>query len=106
MSLITAPFETPSPAKIAADIIRSNSFGLWRRMVETQINTFDLVWRNTYATPQEILNELGGDAAELFQHAAALVQCILTVNPTALTEAQWKPPVTVTPNPDGTVTLG
>ena len=74
-------------------------------MIDTQIGSFDLVWHNSQATPQEVMDALGTDGVELFENAAALVQCILTVKHDALTEYNWKPPFVYVPNNDGTVTI-
>lgn len=74
-------------------------------MVLGQIDIFRLVWSAPDATPQQVLDELGADAAQLFQLGAANVATILGIDPSALTEGQWKPPFVVNFNEGGTVTV-
>jgi hypothetical protein len=105
MSLILPVEPVLTPAQTAAAAIREQVQRTWRTMVLGQIDIFAKVWKSGDYTPQEVLDELGTDAAQLFQLGAANVTTILTIDPTALAEPDWKPPHEVTLNPDGTVTV-
>jgi hypothetical protein len=105
MSLIQPIDPVLTPAQKAAQEIRANVQHVWSTMVQRQIDIFKRVWLSGDYTPQQVLDELGADAAQLFQLGAANVATILGIDPTALTEGQWKPPFVVQFNEDGTVTV-
>jgi hypothetical protein len=106
MSLISPP-QSPelTPSQTAAAQIRQQVQAVWSAMVLGQIDIFRLVWSAPDATPQEVLDELGTDAAQLFQLGAANVATILGIDAAALSDNQWKPPFVVDFNQDGTVTV-
>jgi hypothetical protein len=74
-------------------------------MKTSQVSIFAKVWKSGAYTPQQVLDELGADAAQLFQFGAANVATILGIDAGALAESDWKPPVVVDFNGDGTVTV-
>ncbi len=62
------------------------------------------VWDNQQGlTPQEVMDALGTNAADLFQLSALLVTTVNTAKPGTLDGEQ---PYEFTINPDGTVTVG
>lgn len=65
-------------------------------------NGFDMVWNNTNATPQEILNVFGTNAYKLFEASFAVQQLITEIKPDY---APLVPPRTYTINQDGTVVV-
>ena len=103
MSLITPAVENKAKA-IATQVDQSRSFVL-NQLIRTTKETFKRVWKNSEATPQEILNEFGTNAAIIFHDHAAAVQFVLTVDPTALSPEDYTPPLKYTINTDGSVTI-
>lgn len=103
MSLITPTVENKVKT-IAAQVDQSRSFIL-KQLIRTTKETFKKVWKNSEATPQEILNEFGTNAAIIFNNYGAAVQFILTVDPTALKPEDYTPPLKYTINTDGSVTI-
>lgn len=71
-------------------------------MREAHFSAMAALWNNPDATPQEILAELGPKAAEVFQLSAALVQFLMTIDPTFVPQV---PPLPFTIHEDGTVTI-
>lgn len=70
---------------------------------ESTRNSFNNVWRNPEATPQEIFASFGTNAVKLFVVAGATIQFIKALDP------EWEepvPPYQYSINPDGTVTVG
>jgi len=70
---------------------------------ESTINSFNNVWRNPKATPQDIFNTFGVNAVRLFIVAGATIQFIKTLDP------EWQeptPPYQYTIKQDGTVEVG
>jgi len=64
--------------------------------------SFDLVWNNPIATPQEIFDSFGTNASKLFQTAGKTIEFIKSFDPS------YEPPIsnkTYTINEDGTVTI-
>lgn len=94
-----------SPVQQAALEVRRQSAYLQSAMLTAHQQIYQTVWSNPNATPQEILDEIGTDAADLFIAGSKLVDIVLTQNPAALTEEQYLPKQAPTLNPDGTVTL-
>jgi hypothetical protein len=104
MSLITPTVENRARA-IATQIDKARSF-IVHQLVNTTKNTFRNVWYNPEVTPQEIFNEFGTNASIIFRDHAAAVQCVLTIDSTALSPADYTPPFEYTINQDGSVTVG
>lgn len=105
MSLILPIKLKNTSASRAAQEIRDKVQANWLGMVSAQIEIFERLWKSKEYGAQEVLDELGSDATQLFQLGAANVGTILSVKPDALTEAQWKPPFLVEFNADGTVKI-
>lgn len=68
---------------------------------------FDLVWNNPEGyTPEQVVEALGTQASAVFRRHAATVQFLAGQSPEALRLVGMPPSdVTITHNPDGTVTL-
>lgn len=94
-----------SPAQRAAKLIREEARHLHSLMKSSHQVMFNAFWHFEGATPQQIADVLAEDTVPLFINGSKLTEIILTQDPNALTEAQYSPPMTVTPHPDGTVTL-
>ena len=70
---------------------------------ESTINSFNNVWRNPSATPQEIFASFGTNAVKLFVVAGATIQFIKALDP------EWQepvPPYHYTIKQNGTVEVG
>jgi hypothetical protein len=104
MSLVTPPIENRAKT-IATQIDQSRSFTI-NQLIRATKQTFKNVWFNPEVTPQEIFNEFGTNASIIFKDHAAAVQCVLTIDPTALDPADYTPPFAYTIKPDGSVTVG
>lgn len=66
---------------------------------------FDLMWRNDRATPAEMAEALGTNAAACFEAHAATVQFLLSRDPSLLAPEDYTPPVDYTLNQDGSLTI-
>jgi len=95
----------PDPAKQAAiDLIRTtqHTFGMMTHAFNEGSRKF---WSNPDgATPQQIADELGTDAAEVFQLHSKLGTLLAEVDPTSVTEG-LSIVGNFTMNEDGTVTV-
>ena len=94
-----------TPAQKAATRIRQQSASIHAALLGAHQIIFHALWHTPDATPQEILTELGGDAAGLFYTGSRAVEIVLSQKPDALTEDQYMPPQAPIINPDGSVTL-
>ena len=77
--------------------------GLYAQTVSQHTRLFQQLWKSPKVTPQEILDEYGTDAAQLFAFSAQLQALALGINP------DYEPlvsPYEYIINPDGTVTVG
>ncbi len=71
--------------------------------------SLDRVWNNKYLTPQEVVDQLGNDAIQIFQGSALLQQFLVQQYYLAGVK-DYIPPVhpswaVITPNADGTITI-
>ena len=103
----------PSEAKIVSDALLVSINSELQRRVNVHIGNFNLFWYSKQATPQQICDEMGSNAALFFAIAQENVEHIGTVAAMVgktvndfLTPQQYVPPKTVTINPDGTATIG
>lgn len=108
---------TATVAQKAAKRIRSASARLHALMLNSHQEIYQALWETptsppaepndppTYINAQDILNELGTDAAALFVAGGKAVEILLGQNAAALTEAQYLPKRAPTINVNGTVTL-
>jgi len=62
------------PALLAATQIKERTAVLADTLIEQWETAFDQIWHNPQATPAEVLEHLGTDAAEVFELSAATVQ--------------------------------
>lgn len=95
----------PSPAQDAADSIRLQIKSTWNRVLMSHQRGMASLWEDLPegTTPQDVLDELGTDAADVFTLSTALATLIGTIDPDAVVGVPEG--VTVTVNDDGTVTL-
>lgn len=66
---------------------------------------FDLMWHNDRATPAEMAEALGVNAAAAFARHAATVQFLLSQKPGILDAEDYTPPVPYQIENDGSLTL-
>jgi len=81
------------------------------QLIRNWETSWDLIWNNPHATPEEVLAELGTDAAEAFEISTALIGLMSALLPTKLPD-EWAriqakvaaKPATTT-HDDGTITI-
>lgn len=106
MSVLDKEFnDQPEPAKMAARRLLTTTKNTFNQMVNSFNEGSRTFWQNPRgASPQDIADELGNDAAEVFQLHHKLGQLIAEVKPEAISEG-----VSLvgnfTMNEDGTVTV-
>jgi hypothetical protein len=103
MSILSNRSE-PSHQKMAADSIKETAFITNKRLVRLFADGINLVWNNPKATPQQVCDELGTDAKEVFELHAALGQFLDSNSPNDLSELKSRIG-SYTLNSDGTVTV-
>lgn len=98
--------------EIAINLLRDINNEAARR-AGSHRDSFNAFWQSTEATPQQICQQMGPQAALFFAIASANVQHIAAVAVIAgktlddfLQPSEYVPPKTVTINPDGTATIG
>lgn len=104
-------FDSISPAIRTASEIKNRAARLAKTIIREWEHGFDELWNNHEATPEEILAELGTDAAEVFELSSATCQFMATILPERLDEKlvaiqakiAAKPATTV--HEDGSVTI-
>lgn len=74
--------------------------------VQSYKREFDAFWRSEGNTPQEMAAAWGTQCMALFAKSAATRDFLLALDPACLDESYTATPLPVTPNSDGTVTLG
>lgn len=91
-----------TPEELAA-LLKEETRRAYQNILASHIRLMRLVWRHPTLTPEQIFAALGTDAAEIVEASRAVLPLILKHS---LAHAILPPPnVTVTPNPDGTVTV-
>ena len=106
MSIITIANENETQQDIVAgvkDRIVANSTGMFRRMKQEHARIFNMLWNNPKATPQEILDQYGEEAAALFSFSSQIQAMATAIDPGFVALV---PPYEYTINPDGTVIVG
>ncbi len=104
MSILSNRGEDPSYQVLAANSIKNTAFVLNKRLVRFYAEAVDLVWKNPNASPQQVCNELGADAKELFELHKALGEFLDANSPDSI--SQHKSFIgSYTINSDGTVTI-
>lgn len=92
------------PAAVRADAMRRHLRQTLDYLRDAHKRGMALVWEVEGATgPQQVFDQFGADAAELFVHGGALVHFIQYLDPTFTPLAI---PFEFTVNGDGTVTVG
>ena len=96
-----------TPVDRAAAALKNRMVMSVTQFVKQYQNAFDAIWNRTDGIePQAILDAFGTDAAELFSKSAATRDYILALDANLLPEAYRAPPLPVTINSDGTVSVG
>ena len=99
----TTELTTAQKQNRAAQAIQSQAANLFANMGRTYEQISNIVFNNPQGlTPQEVLDALGTNAAELLSLSDLLVQTVNAAAPGTITPGY---PVTLTANPDGTVTV-
>ncbi len=83
-------------------LITSKIQSSFNQVIKDYKEMFDLVWKSSDLTPQEIFDGFGTDAAQLFLIAGAFKDAVNTVAPDTLTEI---PAPSYTINEDGSVSI-
>ena len=97
--------QVSSPAKIAASQLIRQAQSTYRNMVQVFNQGSKIFWNNSLgASPEDIANELGTDAKEVFELHYKLGQLIASVKPEAISEGVALVG-NFTMNEDGTVTV-
>jgi hypothetical protein len=87
----------------AKNQISRQASSLFQNMLQTYNQISGMVWQNRQGlTPQQVLDGLGPNAAELFALSALLVSTVNNAKPGTLS---GETPYPVIINPDGTVTV-
>jgi len=112
MSILGQNHSDPvSPALRATTQIKNRTARLAEHIIREWEHSWDALWHNPAATPEEILAQLGTDAEEAFELSEAIVVLMGTILPGRLDD-EWAriqgkiaaKPATTT-HPDGTVTI-
>lgn len=99
------PSELNSPAKIAADQLIRQAKSTFKNLVQVFNQGSSIFWNNSMgASPQDIANELGSNAKEIFELHYKLGQLIASVKPEAVIHGN-NLVGNFTINDDGTVTV-
>ena len=106
MSIITIAKESETQqnsAVVVKDRIVAMSTSMFNRMKQEHARIFNILWNNPKATPQEILDQYGVDAAALFSFSLQIQTIAKAIDPGYV---RLVSPYEYTINPDGTVTVG
>lgn len=104
MSILNSFEQESNPLERVSKNLKSQAFNSFKQMILTYEDGLRRFWKNPRFTPQEISDELGNTAGELFRLHGLLYQTIKTANPDAvLTEVSSLGAFTI--NEDGTVTV-
>lgn len=113
MSIITEPTEQPSPAKSIVDSIRDRNTAGIEAVVATFRENFARTWHHAQCSPQQIFDEFGTSARDLFSAAQKTIEYIsalAAINGLQLSDylqpVDYTPPLPYVINEDGTVTVG
>lgn len=105
MNILNEIQEQRTDAQLVADELGRQIRSTWARCLSAHKRGMATLWSSLPegVEPQDVIDELGTDAADVFALSAALAQLIATVDADAVVGVPEG--VTVTANPDGTVTL-
>lgn len=76
----------PSEAEMKAEQVRQTTANIARRIFRIWEMNYDLIWNSS--DPQAVLNELGEDAAEVFNLSSGIIGLMQTTLPEALPD-EW-----------------
>lgn len=100
---------TPTPAQIAAGQIRQIARQQFVQLAAAGLRGFKLIWQNPNATPQQVLAELGTDAAAIFALAKLNIETLTAAAQIGGAPSPQMPSVpegfSTAVNPDGSVKL-
>lgn len=104
MSILNKQNNQPSHEKIAADTIKETSFIINKRLVRVFAEGINTLWNHPHVSPQQVCDELGTDAKEVFELHSALGEFLEANSPNDISEIKSKIG-SYTLNSDGTVTI-
>ena len=89
MSILGQNHSDPvGPALRATTQIKNRTARLAETIIREWEHAFDALWNNPNATPEQVLAELGTDAAEAFELSGATVQFLSVILPNRLDD-EW-----------------
>lgn len=102
---------TPEPSEMSLDEKKAACRATIEQLISTQFSmvvrnfkqVYNIVWFSKDLTPQDVMDALGTDAAQLFQIASIMRTAANTISPNSIELLPLKP---ITLNKDGTVTIG
>lgn len=105
--------DQPDEAQVIADHLLFHPLAELIRQCRDHATLYGMVWNNQRKTPAQIVTAMGTKAAEFLQFARANVERLAGLaaqggKPLSdfLLDDEWKPRLPLTPNEDGTVTVG
>ena len=106
MSIITIANENETQQDVVAEAkkrIVGMSTAMFWRLKQEHARIFNQLWNNPKASPQEILDEYGTDAASLFSFSSQIQTMAASIDSSYVPVV---PPYEYTIKPDGTITVG
>ena len=107
MALIVPPTpigkDVPTQQALLKQVVQNAMTGQFTQLNAGMLRIFKTLWQHPILTPQQAFDAFGTDAVELFVIADAVAALLNSVVPNS---CDLTPPVAVTRNNDGTVTLG
>lgn len=99
-------FQQQTRAELIVGTIRDTTLSTYQQLVITQAEGIKKLWKNPQATPQQLCDAMGTDAAKVFSAHAKLTTLLLELAPMlGRTFVPALPEKNFTVNPDGTVTV-
>lgn len=98
-----AIFGSQTSAAEKKEHIANIASGALNSLINSVRASYDAVWNTPGVAPQSIIDQFGTDAAELFDVSRKTQLFIKSIKPDY---ELLLPPLKVTANPDGTVTIG
>ena len=107
MSLINIITKEPTTEELLTlmkNRVKNNSRRIFNNVRQQHTNIFDTIWNNPNGfSPQEVLDEFGTDAVELFTFSLSIQTMLTQADPTYI---YLNTPNLYTLNDNGTVTVG
>ena len=104
MSILNRQDNQPSHQKIAADTIKETAFVINKRLLRVFAEGVNTMWSHPHVSAQQVCDELGTDAKEVFELHSALGQFLEANSPDDISGIKSKIG-SYTVNSDGTVTI-